>query len=93
VERTPATCPGLSQFIRPKPDYIRCLHCNGQIEIWSDEEETKCDNCGATVTRGVQFCLDWCEYAISVEALFRKEEGLRKTLFDEIFESLDCHFF
>lgn len=63
IDRDPATCPGLSQFMRPKPEYIKCPHCGGQVEIWSDEEKTECGNCGATVKRGVQSCLDWCEYA------------------------------
>lgn len=39
IKRNPATCPGLSQFTRPKPEYIRCPHCGGQVEIWSDEKK------------------------------------------------------
>jgi len=74
VKRTPATCPGLSQFIRPKPEYIRCPNCSGQVEIWSDEEETECEYCGATVTRGVQSCLDWCEYADQCRGIIQERK-------------------
>ncbi len=71
TDKNPATCPGLSQFMRPKPEYITCPHCGGQVEIWSDEEKTECDNCGATVARGMQSCLDWCEFAAQCKDIIR----------------------
>lgn len=71
TEKNPATCPGLSQFMRPKPEYIKCPHCGGQVEIWSDEEEAECGNCGATVARGMQSCLDWCEFASQCKDIIR----------------------
>ncbi len=80
IDRNPATCPSLSQFMRPKPEYIKCPHCGGQVEIWSDEEKTECDNCGATVTRGVQSCLDWCEYADQCKDVVRERKRERGEL-------------
>ncbi len=74
MERKPSTCPGLSQFMRPRPEYIKCPRCSGQVEIWSDEEETECDSCGATVTRGVQSCLDWCEYADKCKGIIQEKK-------------------
>lgn len=74
MERKPSTCPGLSQFVRPRPEYIKCSRCSGQVEIWSDEEETECDSCGATVTRGVQSCLDWCEYADKCKGIIQERK-------------------
>jgi len=74
IGKSPATCPGLSQFKRPKPEYIKCPNCGGQVEIWSDEEETECDNCGATAKRGVQSCLDWCEYADQCKGIVREKK-------------------
>lgn len=77
VKRNPATCPGLSQFMRPKPEYIKCPRCGGQVEIWSDEEETECENCGATAKRGVQSCLDWCEYADKCKGIIEERKRER----------------
>jgi len=74
MERKPSTCPGLSQFVRPRPEYIKCSRCSGQVEIWSDEEETECDSCEATVTRGVQSCLDWCEYADKCKGIIQERK-------------------
>ena len=64
MSKNPATCPGLSQFMRPSPSFIKCGKCGGDVEIWSDEESTQCPTCGTMVSRGkIQSCLDWCEYA------------------------------
>ncbi len=64
LPKTPESCPGLSQFMRPTPTYLKCPHCNGDVEIWSDEECASCPKCGTTVSRGkVQSCLDYCEFA------------------------------
>jgi len=64
MSKNPASCPGLSQFMRPAPSYLKCPKCGADVEIWSDEEEARCLTCGMVVCRGrVQSCLDWCEYA------------------------------
>jgi DNA-directed RNA polymerase subunit RPC12/RpoP len=62
-EKLKETCPGINNFIRPKPEYIPCPNCGSSVEIWTDEDETDCPNCGAKVSRKVQSCLDYCEYA------------------------------
>jgi DNA-directed RNA polymerase subunit RPC12/RpoP len=50
--------------MQPTPSYIKCPRCNGDVEIWSDENEAQCLNCGFVVSKSkVQSCLDWCEYA------------------------------
>jgi len=64
AEKNPASCPGLSQFMRPTPSFFKCPKCHGDVEIWSDEEEAPCPNCGTVVSKGkIQSCLDWCEFA------------------------------
>ncbi len=64
MPKNPATCPGISQFMQPTPSSIKCPRCGEDVEIWSDETEVQCPNCGLTVTRDkVQSCLDWCEHA------------------------------
>ena len=48
----------------PKPSFLKCPSCNGDVEIWSDEESVPCPNCGAMVSKGkIQSCLDYCEFA------------------------------
>ncbi len=33
----------------PVPEFITCPKCGGEIELWSDEEETACSFCGQKV--------------------------------------------
>jgi len=78
MSKNPASCPGISQFMRPTPSNLKCPKCGSDVEIWSDEEEAHCTTCGTVVSRGrVQSCLDWCEYADKcrelIEAQKRKE--------------------
>jgi DNA-directed RNA polymerase subunit RPC12/RpoP len=79
MAKNPATCPGISQFMNPKPSYLKCPTCHTDVEIWSDEEQTTCQNCGTTVSRGkLQSCLDYCEFADKCKDLIetkKKERG------------------
>lgn len=61
------TCPGIEDQLRPKPEYIACPKCGGDIELWTDENEAECPDCGARISRNKQSCLDWCEYADKCE--------------------------
>lgn len=57
-------CPGSVAFTQPKIEIVRCLHCGGDAEVWSDEAEGACPECGQTVIRTHrQSCVDWCKYA------------------------------
>jgi len=74
----PHTCPGIDNFIHPKPEFINCPNCGSKVEIWTDESETECENCGAKVSRGTQSCLDWCEYADKCkEIIAKKKESVK----------------
>ncbi|MBI5141916.1 MAG: hypothetical protein HZA20_06960 [Nitrospirae bacterium] len=33
------------------PEMVECPVCGEKVEIWSDEEEATCPECGITVTR------------------------------------------
>ena len=78
-EKNPASCPGISQFMRPTPSYFKCPKCFEDVEIWSDEEEAPCPKCGTMVSKGrLQTCLDWCEFADKCKELIdskKKERG------------------
>jgi hypothetical protein len=62
---TPQTCPGISKFVRPVPEYFACPSCGGDVEIWSDEDIGVCMSCSKKVSRSekVTSCLDWCPQA------------------------------
>ena len=70
-------CPGLNNFLRPKPEFITCPNCGSSVEIWTDEAEAECMDCGSKVTRDQQSCLDWCEYADKCKQLIAQRRGLR----------------
>jgi len=72
------TCPGLDNFLRPKPEYIACPNCGSSVEIWTDENETECVNCGSKVPRYIQSCLDWCEYADKCKQIIAQKKGLHE---------------
>lgn len=58
------SCPGSKEITSPFPEEMTCLYCNTSLEIWSDETETVCDNCGKTVSREMKTtCLEWCPAA------------------------------
>jgi Zn finger protein HypA/HybF involved in hydrogenase expression len=57
-------CPGSKQFTEPKPEFVPCPLCHGEVEMWTDEAEAKCDNCGSVVSRErLQGCIDHCSAA------------------------------
>jgi hypothetical protein len=33
----------------PVPEFITCIKCGNEIEIWTDEDETICQACGHKV--------------------------------------------
>ena len=57
-------CPGSTVFREPQPTDVRCPHCGGETEIWSDEPMARCMHCGEWITqaRGAS-CIDWCAFA------------------------------
>jgi predicted RNA-binding Zn-ribbon protein involved in translation (DUF1610 family) len=58
------SCPGSQKFKQPQPENIKCPSCGSEVEIWTDEAQALCANCGKRVSRpGGQSCLDWCKYA------------------------------
>ena len=56
-------CPGSERVREPYPEEIKCS-CGKEVEIFSDEAETSCPDCGRRLTRKMPpSCLDWCAYA------------------------------
>jgi len=71
------TCPGISKFVRPTPEHLTCPKCFTHVEIWSDEQEAKCDKCGTTVSRAVTSCLDYCEFAEKCKKIIEEKKNAR----------------
>lgn len=56
-------CPGAQDIRRPKPELKDCPKCGAEIEVWTDEVKTVCNECGQTVYNNINSCIRWCEYA------------------------------
>jgi hydroxylamine reductase len=53
-------CPGADRMRASFPDEISCT-CGEKVEVWPDECEVNCPNCGRMVTRDVPpACIGWC---------------------------------
>lgn len=58
------SCPGSRLIKEARPEYVRCPHCQQEVEIWSDEFRSRCNHCKAWVYREQgATCLDWCKGA------------------------------
>ncbi len=57
-------CPGSREIRKPYPEDIVCSGCGTGAEIWSDEAETTCRQCGRSISRAPKpTCLSWCSMA------------------------------
>ncbi len=78
VGKLRASCPGSTEIKRPKPEYVLCPNCKSEVEIWSDEAEAECEECGTVVKKTRDnLCINWCEYAEKCvgEEKFRQLKG------------------
>ncbi|MFH1848120.1 MAG: hypothetical protein ABH825_02755, partial [Candidatus Omnitrophota bacterium] len=59
-----AKCPGAQSFNQPRPEDVKCPHCKGELEIWSDEFKATCPHCRKIVIRDMELsCVEWFRYA------------------------------
>jgi len=60
-----SSCPGAIVLKEARPDYVDCVHCGQEMEIWSDEPLARCPSCGLWTSkeRGAS-CIDWCRSAV-----------------------------
>jgi hypothetical protein len=58
------SCPGSKEIRTPFPEDIVCAFCTHKNEIWSDEPDMPCRNCGMIITRDMApSCIEWCPAA------------------------------
>jgi hypothetical protein len=57
--------------------YVKCHVCEGDVEIWSDEDVGVCIDCGAEWRRldRSASCLQYCEYADKCREIIRARTG------------------
>jgi NADH pyrophosphatase NudC (nudix superfamily) len=67
-------CPGAANIQRPTIIIKKCPECGEEVELFSDEMQVKCDNCGFTIYNDLESCVQWCKYARECvgEELYRK---------------------
>ncbi|HDP36364.1 MAG TPA: hypothetical protein ENN27_00625 [Candidatus Atribacteria bacterium] len=67
-------CPGAANIRTPTIKIKKCPECGEEVEIFSDEMQVKCSNCGFTVYNDLQSCVQWCKYAKECvgEELYKK---------------------
>ena len=57
-------CPGASTIKgTPALKIKACPECGSEIEIFSNEFQTQCKQCGFIAFNDIQSCLSWCKFA------------------------------
>jgi hypothetical protein len=73
------SCPGSAEIRSPFPGEIVCDFCGRKNEIWSDEPDMICVNCGMTITRDIApSCIEWCAAAKECVGPDKYERLIRK---------------
>jgi len=44
-------------------DLVTCPGCGSEVEIFTDEYDARCPNCGRVVLRQLASCIDYCPNA------------------------------
>lgn len=67
-------CPGAARIRTPTIKIKKCPECGEEVEIFSNELQVKCSNCGFTVYNDLESCVQWCKYAKECvgEELYKK---------------------
>ncbi|MBI2860246.1 MAG: phosphohydrolase [Chloroflexi bacterium] len=56
-------CPGHEEKML-RVELYKCPKCGAEVEVFSDEEKVKCQDCGEYIYRGqTPSCIDWCASA------------------------------
>jgi predicted amidophosphoribosyltransferase len=72
-------CPGSKEIRNPYPEDLICIFCGAKNEIWSDEPDTNCKNCGKTITRDIaSSCIQWCPAAKECVGAEKYERLMKK---------------
>ncbi|MEM2904632.1 MAG: phosphohydrolase [Candidatus Bathyarchaeia archaeon] len=75
----PIQCPGALNL---RLDVVLCPECGSELELFTDEYKTTCQNCGKVVFRDLAACIDWCPYARKCLAEREKYKGAGTPIVD-----------
>lgn len=56
-------CPGSMGLTTPTLKVKKCPQCGREVEVFSNDVQVKCENCGFVVYNDVESCIQWCKYA------------------------------
>jgi len=56
-------CPGAIGIRTPTLKIKKCPECGGEVEVFSNDVQVKCDKCGFAVYNDLESCIQWCKYA------------------------------
>jgi len=67
-------CPGAAHMRTPTLEIKKCPQCGEEVEIFSNEMQVECSNCGLTIYNDLESCVQWCKYAKECvgEELYKK---------------------
>jgi len=67
-------CPGAAHIRTPTLEIKKCPQCGEEVEIFSNEMQVECGNCGLTIYNDLESCVQWCKYAKECvgEELYKK---------------------
>ena len=72
-------CPGSMGLTTPTLKVKKCPQCGREVEVFSNDVQVKCENCGFVVYNDVASCIQWCKYARQCvgEELYKKLKKIR----------------
>jgi protein-tyrosine-phosphatase len=67
-------CPGAVGVRTPTIITKKCPECGREVEIFSNEMQTRCTKCGFTIYNDLESCVQWCKYAVECvgEEVYKK---------------------
>lgn len=74
-------CPGSVYLKTPTLTIKKCPQCGEEIEIFSNDIEVTCNNCGFVVYNDTLTCIKWCKYA---------KECVGEDMFNKFHPQNDC---
>lgn len=90
-------CPGSRVIKNPQPEMIHCPFCGIENEIWTDEIQITCHNCGKKILyeRKGNNCLDWCKAAkecVGEQAYNNYQKNKALTIREKLIKELEEYF-
>ncbi len=58
-----SSCPGAGNIRIPEIQIQQCPSCGGEIEIFSNDLQSRCESCGFIAYKDLSSCVRWCKYA------------------------------